>query len=438
MISASPRTSSARKVMSRRLPMGVATTYNVRASTGDGSPLVITMFPFSMAQTFGLRCARGVAPIALLLAVAACTTTPLSGGRPGGATVPRPVPAAPSAPTASAVPTPLLPAPPLVAPPVTSDAIALLLPLESASYGLAAEAVKAGFLAAANRAGISSRIRVIGHGDDGVLPALAAAADAGVALVVGPLTRDDLKTVIALAPSRPRMLALNQPDDGSPLPDNAYALALSVDNDAAQIARVARADGVRSFAVVVSNGALQRRFAAAFAAEWQNAGRAPLSEYRFDPNPELLGQLRRALATHPPDAVLLAIDGEDVALAKSFLPQGRVYAVSQIADDLSPPMLRDLEGVRYVEIPWLAEPDSQASAVAPRIRFDSPLLERLYALGLDALALAQMFAEPAPPDRVELDGATGHLSLTPAGTFARQGRMMVIHDGRAMPDPALR
>ena len=152
----------------------------------------------------------------------------------------------------------------------------------------------------------------------------------------------------------------------------------------------------------------------------------------------MLGQLRRALATHPPDAVLLAIDGEDVALAKSFLPQGRVYAVSQIADDLSPPMLRDLEGVRYVEIPWLAEPDSQASAVAPRIRFDSPLLERLYALGLDALALAQMFAEPVPPDRVELDGATGHVSLTPAGTFARQGRMMVIHDGRTMPDPALR
>jgi outer membrane PBP1 activator LpoA protein len=270
------------------------------------------------------------------------------------------------------------------------------------------------------------------------LPALAVTADAGVALVVGPLTRDDLKTVIAMAPSRPRMLALNQTDDGSPLPDNAYALALSVDNDAAQIARVARADGVRSFAVVVSSGGLQRRFAAAFAAEWQNAGRAPLSQYRFDPNPELLGQFRRELAARPPDAVLLAIDGEDVALAKSFLPQGRVYAVSQIADDLSAPMLRDLEGVRYVEIPWLAEPESLASVGPPRTRYDSPLLERLYALGLDALALAQMFAEPVPPDRVELDGATGHLSLTPSRTFVRQGRMMVIHDGRAMPDPAIR
>jgi outer membrane PBP1 activator LpoA protein len=321
-------------------------------------------------------------------------------------------------------------------PPVTSNVIALLLPLESAAYGPAAEAVKAGFLAAAKRAGATSRVRVIGHGDDGVLPALASAADAGVALVVGPLTRDDLKTVLAMAPSRPRMLALNQTDDGLPLPDNAYALALTVENDAAQIARAARAEGVRSFAVVVSGGALQRRFVAAFAAEWQSTGQAPPIQYRFDPNPELLGQLRRDLATRPPDAILLAIDGEDVALAKSFMPQVRVYAVSQIADDLPPTMLRDLEGVRYVEVPWLAEPESMAPTGPPRTRYDSPLLERLYALGLDGLALALMFAEPVPPDRVELDGATGHLSLTPARTFARQGRMMVIRDGRALPEPA--
>jgi hypothetical protein len=47
-----------------------------------------------------------------------------------------------------------------------------------------------------------------------------------------------------------------------------------------------------------------------------------------------------------------------------------------------------------------------------------------------------MFAEPVPPDRVELDGATGHLSLTSTRTFSRQGRLMVIRDGRPIPDPA--
>ncbi|MDQ6916922.1 MAG: penicillin-binding protein activator [Pseudomonadota bacterium] len=421
------------------------------------------MFPYSMAQALGLRCARTVATLALLLAIVACATTPLSGGRTGAATAresapPIPAVAAPPA----AVPTPLLPAPPLVAPSpagsstvitrplppaeaaprAASDVIALLLPLESAAYRPAAEAVRAGFLAAAVRAGVASRVRVIGHGDDGVLPALAAAADAGVALVVGPLTRDDLKTVIAMAPSRPRMLALNQTDDGSAPPENVYALALSFDSDAAQLARAALADGARSVAVIASSGALQRRFAAAFGTEWQSAGRAPLMQFAFDANPVLLGQFRRELASRPPDAVLLAIDGDDIALAKSFLPPGRVYAVSHIADDLPPTMLRDLEGVRYVEIPWIAMPQDlaptapTAPAAPPRIRYESPLQERLYALGLDALALAQMLAEPVPPDRVELDGATGHLSLMPSRTFARQGTMMVIHDGRTMPEPA--
>src|ERR1022692_1248573 len=374
MMSACSRTSSARKVMSRRLPIGLATTYNVRASTGDGSPLVITMFPSSMALWFGSGCVRAAASIALLIAIVACTTTPLSGGKPAAATAAPARSSTLGAPPASPVPTPMLPAPDLAAPPappsnavvtralppmttapqVTSDAIALVLPLESAAYGPAAEAVKAGFLAAARRAGIASRIRVIGHGDDGVLPALEAASNGGVALVVGPLTRDDLKTVIAMAPSHPRMIALNQTDDGSPLPENAYALTLSVDSDAVQLARVARADGARTVAVVVSSGPLQRRFAAAFGGEWQNNGQSPPSQYAFDPNPELLGQFRRELAARLPDAVLLAIDSDDTALAKSFLPPARVYAVSHIADDLAPPMLRDLEGVRYIEIPWLA------------------------------------------------------------------------------------
>ncbi len=415
------------------------------------------MFPFLMAQAFGVKCVRTLATLALLLASVACTTTPLSGARPGAATArPAAPPPAVIAAAPSGLPWPILPVPALVAPPslppdvvitrplaptatapqVTSDVIALVLPLDSAAYGPAAEAVKAGFLAAAVRASISSRVRVIGHGDDGVLTALSVASDAGVALVVGPLTRDDLKTVIAMAPSHPRMLALNQTDDGSPLPDDGYALALSVESDAAQLARASREDGARSVAVIASSGPLQQRFASAFGAAWQDAGHSPLMQYAFDPNPELLGQFRRQLATRPPDAVLLAIDGDDIALAKSFLPPARVYAVSHITDGLTPTMLRDLEGVRYIEIPWIALPDTFTPAVPTRTRYEDPLQERLYALGLDALALAQMLAEPVPPDRVELDGATGHLSLTPGRVFARQGTMMVIRDGRATPDLA--
>jgi hypothetical protein len=42
-----------------------------------------------------------------------------------------------------------------------------------------------------------------------------------------------------------------------------------------------------------------------------------------------------------------------------------------------------------------------------------------------------LLASPIPPDRVELDGATGHLSLgPPMRVFSREGRLMVIRDGQ--------
>jgi outer membrane PBP1 activator LpoA protein len=344
------------------------------------------------------------------------------------AALPPPASVAPEAPSEPAAP-PLQEAPPA---PV-SDTIALVLPLQSALYGRAAEAVRAGFLAAANAAGDGARVQVIGHGDDGMLPAFAAASEAGVALIVGPLTRDDLKTVLALAPSRPRTLALNQLDDGSELPPETYALAISVESDAALLARQARGEGARTLAMLTSDAPLQRRFRAAFAAAWERSGGVTPRDYRFDPNPDVLALMRRELAARSLDAALMCVASGDAALAKSFLAPGLVYASSQMADGLSPEMLRDLEGVRYVEIPWLADPGDPAFARMPRASMGDPVLDRLYALGLDAFALAELLANPDPPSRIEFDGATGHLSLARARTFSREGRIMVIRGGAPVP-----
>jgi hypothetical protein len=390
---------------------------------------------------------RAAALAAVLLAVGACSVTPPLSGRapPPPSTAPPPPPVVEIVPVAPVPPPPFAVTPPPTPPPTTGAAvarptgtgIALILPLESPAYGRAASAVKAGFLAAAARAGASARVQVIAHGDDGVLPAFAAAAQSGVALAVGPLTRDDLKTVLAMSPLRPRMLALNQTDEGAPLPAGVYASTLSLEQDAAVLMRVARGDGVKAIAVVGSDSPFQRRFSQSFVAAWRREGGAPPREYRFDASPEQLGALRRELTTQPIDAVLLAVDASDAALAKSFL-RGRVYASSQITDGLPAQMLYDLENVRYIEVPWLAEPDNPAFAGVPRADYDDPVLERLYALGIDAFALAQMLAEPTPPDRIELDGATGHLSLLPSRVFAREGRVMTIHDGRVLAESPAR
>jgi outer membrane PBP1 activator LpoA protein len=390
---------------------------------------------------------RAAVLAAAVLGVGACAVTPPLSGRapPPPSTVQQAPPVVESAPaplvppppfTVTPAPTPPPPAGPAIAR-AAGNAIALILPLESPTYGRPASAVKAGFVAAAARAGASARVQVISHGDDGVLPAFAAAAQSGVALAVGPLTRDDLKIVLAMSPLRPRMLALNQSDEGTPLPGGVYALTLAVEQDAALLMRVARDDGVKAIAVVGSDAPFQRRFSQSFVAAWRREGGAAPREYPFGANPEQLGALRRELAAQPTDAVLLAVDASEAALAKSFV-RGRVYASSQITDGLSAQMLYDLENVRYIEVPWLAEPDNPAFAGVPRADYDDPVLERLYALGIDAFAVAQMLAEPTPPDRIELDGATGHLSLLPSRAFAREGRVMTIHDGRVLAESPAR
>jgi outer membrane PBP1 activator LpoA protein len=390
---------------------------------------------------------RAAVLAAAVLGVGACAVTPPLSGRapPPPSTVQQAPPVVESAPAPLVPPPPFAVTPAPTPPPVpgpaiaraAGNAIALILPLESPTYGRAASAVKAGFVAAAARAGASARVQVISHGDDGVLPAFAAAAQSGVALAVGPLTRDDLKIVLAMSPLRPRMLALNQSDEGTPLPGGVYALTLAVEQDAALLMRVARDDGVKAIAVVGSDAPFQRRFSQSFVAAWRREGGAAPREYPFGANPEQLGALRRELAAQPTDAVLLAVDASEAALAKSFV-RGRVYASSQITDGLSAQMLYDLENVRYIEVPWLAEPDNPAFAGVPRADYDDPVLERLYALGIDAFAVAQMLAEPTPPDRIELDGATGHLSLLPSRAFAREGRVMTIHDGRVLAESPAR
>jgi uncharacterized protein len=67
---------------------------------------------------------------------------------------------------------------PLPAGPARAD-IALVLPLSAADYARAAEAVRDGFVDAANAAGARDRVLVVAHGDGDVVAAFARARDAG-------------------------------------------------------------------------------------------------------------------------------------------------------------------------------------------------------------------------------------------------------------------
>lgn len=320
-------------------------------------------------------------------------------------------------------------------PPPTGNLIALVLPLDVPAYERASAAVRDGFLDAAEAAGARGNCIVIAHGQDGVITAFETARAKGARIAVGPLVRDDLKTLAISGAKLPWTLALNQLDDGTRLPGAIFTFPLTVESDARMLAHRAMASGARSVDVIEGDSPLMRRFASAFAITWsRNGGRVP-DAYRFDPTPEALTGLRRSLAQHVPDAVLLAVTGDRAALVKPFIGSITAYASGLVFERPTPAVARDLDGVRVVEIPWLLTPDAPQFSGLPRRQFDSASLSRLYAFGLDAFRVAASF-RGGPPERFELDGATGRVSLAPGRQFVREGRLAVYRDGELVPEAA--
>ncbi len=305
--------------------------------------------------------------------------------------------------------------------------IVLVLPLQSATYGRAADAVKAGFLAAAESAKVNTR--VIGHADGDPSAGFAQARALGARVVVGPLVRDDLRALVAGDVELPLTIALNQLDDGVALPDHVYALTLAIESEGQQLARLARLQGVRTIGVIGADTPLQRRFASAFVGEWILLGGGPPEIYRYDRGRDLLA-LRRELVRTPVDALLLAVDGADASRLKPFVGATRSYTSSQVNDRHALESQHDLDDVLFIELPWLANPDKYDLGKLARANYSNAALERLYALGIDAFRVAQAFADGAPKT-LEFDGATGHVTLDKSRQFAREGLLMQFRNGRA-------
>ncbi|HEY5365006.1 MAG TPA: penicillin-binding protein activator, partial [Casimicrobiaceae bacterium] len=225
------------------------------------------MRPFRFRDFRPLHMLQALATLTLFAAAAFCAAQDAPASN-----APAAMDAAPASGDAQALPSmqpspaQTLPLQPPPAPVPMAPDIALVLPLDATDYARAAEAVRAGFLDAAQAAGATSRVNVIGHGDSDsdIVAAFQKARDAGAHVIVGPLVRDQLRVLANANLDLPPTIALNQLDDGTPLPPLVYTLALAIESDARVVARRAREDGATRAAVIVSAAPLMTRFAGAF------------------------------------------------------------------------------------------------------------------------------------------------------------------------------
>ena len=312
-------------------------------------------------------------------------------------------------------------------PPLKPAHIALLLPLKSATFGRAAEAVKEGFMAAAQLAGAANTLPIEVYDSEvntqNLLPTYSRILTDNASIVVGPMTRSEVAAVarsgLVIVPT----LALNLPDHDTPVPPQFYSLNLSQEAEARQMAHIAFGKGLRRAATIVNESVLSKRIQAAFAAEWLKLGATTTLEYTFSPDTKSLSEFRNAVKAQLVDVVFVAADAN---VARKMRPYVRanlaLFATSQVFRSKNDSVNNmELRGLQFVDMPWLLKPDHPAVMVYPQSKKSlNAELQRFYALGIDAFRVAQVLLRSDMPPREPIDGVTGRITLIGNHLFSRE------------------
>jgi outer membrane PBP1 activator LpoA protein len=307
--------------------------------------------------------------------------------------------------------------------------LALLLPLAAPAFARPAEAVRLGFMAALKQSGEKLNVGMFATdaSSASILAQYEQAVKLGARLVVGPMTRGGVSALAAGAQVSVPTLGLNLPEGKSALPPLLYTFGLALEAEAQFVARIAAAENLKSAILVSAKNPLAQRSSAAFAETWTRLGGVIVESYAFDAQTDLTA-LRKLLANARADLVFLAANTEQARAVRPFLKHGiAVFATSQVNSGGTDLLANeDLNGIRFVDMPWLVQPDHPAVMIYPRPQGIADELERFYALGIDAFRIAAALLQGARA--LSLDGVTGTITLY-GNQMAREPVQAVFRNG---------
>ena len=304
---------------------------------------------------------------------------------------------------------------------------------------------------------------------------LAQAQQDGVSLVVGPLLKNNVDELLKSNTSL-NVLALNQPEAVKNQVNICY-FALSPEDEARDAARHIHDQGKQSPLLLVPRNALGDRVTQAFADEWHKLGGGTVLQQKFGSLSELRGGVNGgsgiALSgtpvvsaqsqpqgvtigglTIPPaptdaqitgsgkvDAAYILATPDEIAFIKPMIAMRNgsqsgslLYASSRSAQGTAGPDFRlEMEGLQYSEIPMLAGSNPALMQQALSAVNNDYSLARLYAMGVDAWALANHFAQMRGMPGFELNGNTGDLSANPDCVINRKLSWLKYQQGQIVP-----
>jgi uncharacterized protein len=299
--------------------------------------------------------------------------------------------------------------------------VALLLPFGSAAFYTAADAIERGFMAAKEAA--KDDIEVVIYptsGDKDLITAVyQKAINEGANFVVGPLARDEI-TALTTGKLAVPTLALNQAESNLTL-NNLYSLGLSIDTEAAQIAKMARDFGMQTAVIVASDNGAAPRMAKAFEDAWVAEGGQLIFQANIneETSPE---ELQTQLQSHPADMILLATHPELGRAVRAYLDiTTPTYGFSHIYSGVNyEPEDAALLAVRFIDLPWILTTEDSSFDIYKEAASNLPegMMQRWFALGVDAYQVLSVIAAQSG-QKTSIRGLTGRIQVGVGGNIER-------------------
>ncbi|CAK0778200.1 putative Penicillin-binding protein activator [Gammaproteobacteria bacterium] len=333
---------------------------------------------------------------------------------------------------------------PIANPQSVPNQVALLLPADGTA-AKAANAVRNGFLAAWYASPEKQRPELSFHTFSGgaVRGAYQAAVDGGATLVVGPLAKEEVQSLVKEELSH-QALSLNYLPEGTPSPNRLYQFGLSPTDEAKQAAEQAWKEGRTGAFVIAPGGERGERIVQAFRAQWNMLGGTVLHPLVAENVEEVASALRAASSpsggapgatfpTESKDFVYLSAPAEVSRRLATLLREVglTVYASSETLSGNEQDIA--LSGFKLLEIPWMLSSDRLRTDLERLQPGEFATYRRLYALGIDAFRLSEELPKLEADPRTHIDGATGSLSLDSSRRIVRQETWSRMVEGRLSP-----
>ncbi|MDK9583405.1 penicillin-binding protein activator [Lelliottia wanjuensis] len=297
----------------------------------------------------------------------------------------------------------------------------------------------------------------------------------GASIVVGPLLKNNVEELMK-SNTTLNVLALNQPEQVQNRANICY-FALSPEDEARDAARHIHEQGKQAPLLLTPRSALGDRVANAFAQEWQQLGGGVVLQQKFGSTSELRAGVNSGSGISltgspvtaslpqqqgvtiggltipaPPtdaqisgggkvDAAYIVATPEEIAFIKPMIAMrngsqsgATLYASSRSAQGTAGPDFRlEMDGLQYSEIPMLAGSNPALMQQALSSVRNDYSLARLYAMGVDAWALANHFTQMRQVPGFELNGNTGDLTATQDCVINRKLSWLKYQQGQIVP-----